>query len=163
MALSPVSKGWHPTGAIEILHARKVPAEGLNFKINGVVRERVSSSLSGGSSEPTRPAMAMRCTMAFVELPMACRVRMAFSKASMVRILEGDASPFDQLDRSAARDVGLVGARVHRWDGGVARQSHTRASPAAIVEAVPITMQCPDCARCNSATGPVFLGDALSP
>ena len=47
---------------------------------------RVQSSRS--SSTPMRPAMALRWITALVEPPMAAFTRIAFSKASLVRIFD---------------------------------------------------------------------------
>ena len=134
--------------------------------MNGVVRDSSSNRLSGRSM-PTRPAMAARCTMAFVEPPTACRVRMAFSKAAGVRMSEGrrPCSTSCTICRPAASDNCW---RRESTAGMAALPGSAIPSAslmAAMVEAVPITMQCPGLRTmqlCNSAQSSSVIRSARS-
>ena len=103
------------------------------------------SQSSRPMSTPTRPAMAMRWTTALVEPPIAPLTRMAFSKASRVSTLESR--------RSSAAMATM--RRPTAWARTLRRESTAgiaalvgSAMPSAstieaIVEAVPMVMQCP--------------------
>ena len=112
--------------------------------MNGVVLESASNSVPA-SSMPSRPAIAVRCITAFVEPPIACSVRMPFSNASRVRMRDG---------RSPSRAISTI-RRPAASESLSRRESAAGIAPlpggampiasdtAAIVDAVPITMQCP--------------------
>ncbi len=113
--------------------------------MNGVSRERRSKSESG-SGTPTRPAMAGRCTIAFVLPPIAMSTRIAFSNASRVRMRLGRRSSatistirFPVASASARRRES--GAGIAALPGSVMPRD---SAIEAIVDAVPMTMQCPD-------------------
>ena len=114
------------------------------FAMYGVSRE-IRSKSSSDRSTPQRPAMASRCTTALVDPPMAMSARIAFSKASRVRILSGVRS---SCTISTARRP-LASASWYRLEstaGMAAPPGSVMPSASAIeaiVEAVPMTVQCP--------------------
>ena len=103
------------------------------------------SKSSSTKGTPARPAIASKCTTAFVEPPIAMSVRMAFSNASRVRIRDGVRS---SRTISTIR-LPLASASWYRREStaGMAAPPGIimpRASAIdAMVEAVPITVQCP--------------------
>ena len=118
--------------------------EGRTLATMGVVRARRSKS-SRASATPARPAIAGKCTTAFVDPPRAMSTRTAFSKASRVRMRLGRrSSPTMATIRrpaaSARRSRRESGAGMAAMPGRVRPRASVRA---AIVLAVPITMHVP--------------------
>ena len=122
---------------------KKAP-DGRTLVMKGVVRES-SSNFSSGRSRPTRPARATRWMMAFVDPPIAMLTRMAFSKASRVRMREGRRP--SRAISTARRPLSSAMARRRESAAGMFAQPLSvmpRASARLVmVDAVPITMQWP--------------------
>ena len=74
--------GWHGLG---ITRVRGLARPGA---YRGTLR-LISSNFSNGSGMPSRPAMAMRCTMAFVLPPSAISTAMAFSNERSLTMPDG--------------------------------------------------------------------------
>ena len=94
---------------------------------------------------PSRPAIAVRCMIALVEPPSACRVRMAFSNASCVIIFDGRRS-CSTAAIICLPDASASWARRESTAGMAALPGSAIPSDSpidAIVEAVPMTMQWP--------------------
>ena len=134
--------------------------------MKGVVFAKSSKS-SNGNSIPTRPAIAIKWMMAFVEPPLACKQRIAFSKADKVKI-------FDGINSVPAKDTALrpassaICTRRESTAGieALSGKAIPIASPIiAMVDAVPIVMQWPELLTiqlCNSAQSSSVMFPALN-
>src|SRR6266853_1001638 len=110
----------------------------------GVVRDSSSKRVSGRST-PARPAIAIRWMIALVEPPMAMPVRTALSKASRVRTFDGFRSS-RTISMMRRPDISASAMRRESAAGIAALPGRVMPSVSAIeamVDAVPITMQCP--------------------
>ena len=114
------------------------------FATTGVWRE-ISSNRSNGKSIPNLPASAVRWMIALVDPPMAMSTRTAFSNASRVKIFAGVRSSFTiSTMRSPLRWA--ISRRRESAAGMFAQPVRVMPRASAklvIVEAVPMTMQCP--------------------
>ena len=128
-------------------HHRPAPAGpgGRRLTSSGVIRDS-SSKRASGSGTPTRPARATRCTIALVEPPIAMSARIALSNARAARISDGRGPPAC-ASSTARRPESSASARRRESGAGIAAPPGSvmpRASAiAAIVDAVPMTMQWP--------------------
>jgi hypothetical protein len=94
---------------------------------------------------PRRPAYAIRWMIAFVEPEMACSVRIAFSNAARVTMSEGRMP--QRTSSTICRPAASASWERRESAAGIAALLGS-ASPSAsvmhaIVDAVPMTMQCP--------------------
>ena len=130
-------------GVVEILHQE--PARRHQVDDGRARRGRAGPSRRASRSTPRRPAIASRWMTALVEPPIAPLTRMAFSKASRVRICDTRRSSLDHLDDAPAGHVRQhVAARIDGRDRGVVGQADAqRFDHQAMVEAVPMVMQWP--------------------
>ena len=105
-----------------------------------------SSKRVSGSATPARPAIATRWMIAFVEPPIAMSARIALSKAWAVRIWDGLGPPASAISTARRPAISAI-ARRRESDAGIAALPGSvipsASTTEAIVEAVPITMQCP--------------------
>lgn len=105
-------------------------------------------SVSKSSSDrgtPRRPAIASRCTTALVDPPIAALTRMAFSKASRVSTVD---SRWSSCTMATIRRPAAC-ASAYRRESTAGRAADpgswtpSASATQAIVEAVPMVMQCP--------------------
>ena len=113
----------HAAGGVEVLHvalADRLQVDQHRRLVGDLVEARRARSLM-----PSRPATAVRCTMALVEPPTAISTRMAFSTDFSVMTWRGVMPARDQPHRRLAgllRRDQPVG--MHGRDGGGAGQRH---------------------------------------
>ena len=131
---------------------------------SGVERDS-SSKRPRGSDTPARPATATRCTIALVLPPMAMSARIALSNAAAVSSSDGR-GPRARAISTARRP--LISASTSRRESGAGMAAlfgsvmPSVSAIAAIVDAVPITMQWPVERDRHDSTSAISSSEMLS-